>query len=108
MEAGVLPDVLILLGMFLMRIGVPLLVLVLVGRWLEGRLTEKQAVKQAVAAAPRILVVDDDPDFVDLTRTILHSKNYEVMTAADGQQAMQVMRRSKPDVTLLDIMMTHL
>lgn len=56
----------------------------------------------------KILVVDDDPDFVNLTRTILRSKNYEIMTAASGQQALSVMREDKPDVVLLDIMMSYI
>ncbi len=107
MESLTLFDVVVLLGMFFLRIGLPLLVLMALGSWLQKR-AEERAVVTNEALSPRILVVDDDPDFVNLTQTILHSRNYEVMTAADGQQAMQVMRENKPDLTLLDIMMTHL
>jgi len=53
----------------------------------------------------KILVVDDDPDFVNLTRTILHSRDYEVITAANGEKALAAMRKEKPDLVLLDIMM---
>lgn len=56
----------------------------------------------------KILVVDDDPDFVNLTRTILKSKDYEVLTAANGEQALAVMRKEKPDLVLLDIMMSYI
>lgn len=56
----------------------------------------------------RIFVVDDDPDFVNLTRTILKSRGYEVVTAANGQQALAAMRKEKPDVVLLDIMMSYI
>lgn len=56
----------------------------------------------------KILVVDDDPDFVRLTRRILQSKGYEVVTAASGQQALEVMRKEKPDLVLLDIMMSYI
>lgn len=56
----------------------------------------------------KILVVDDDPDFVNLTRRILRTKGYEVITAASGQQALQVMRQEKPDLVLLDIMMSYI
>jgi CheY-like chemotaxis protein len=56
----------------------------------------------------KILVVDDDPDFVNLTRTILRSKDYEVSTAANGEQALATMRKDKPDVVLLDIMMAYI
>jgi len=56
----------------------------------------------------KILVVDDDPDFVNLTRTILRSRDYEVVTAADGEQALAAMRKEKPDLVLLDIMMAYI
>jgi len=55
----------------------------------------------------KILLVDDDPDFVNITRTVLESQNHEVKTAANGQQALAAMRAEKPDVVLLDIMMSY-
>ncbi|MGQ9457651.1 MAG: response regulator [Anaerolineae bacterium] len=55
----------------------------------------------------RILVVDDDPDFVSVVRTILLSAGHEVDTAANGGQALQRMRAQRPDVILLDIMMSY-
>jgi CheY-like chemotaxis protein len=54
----------------------------------------------------RILVVDDDPDFVEIIRTILLTENYEVDTAANGNQALAKVRAGKPDLILLDIMMS--
>jgi adenylate cyclase len=56
----------------------------------------------------KILVVDDDPDFVSLTRRILQQKGYEVVAAASGQQALAMMRKEKPDLVLLDIMMSYI
>jgi CheY-like chemotaxis protein len=56
----------------------------------------------------KILLVDDDPDFVNITRTVLQSKNHEVKTAANGQQALEAMRAEKPNVVLLDIMMSYI
>jgi DNA-binding response OmpR family regulator len=56
----------------------------------------------------KILVVDDDPDFVNLTRRILQSKNYEVLTASDGEKALAAMRKKRPDLVLLDIMMAYI
>ncbi|HSJ57040.1 MAG TPA: response regulator [Anaerolineae bacterium] len=58
------------------------------------------------AAAPAILVVDDDPDFVQITRTILLKEGYGVSTAANGAQAWEAMMKTKPDVVLLDVMMS--
>lgn len=55
--------------------------------------------------APTILVVDDDPDFVEITRTILLDEGYEVITAASGDEALRKVRSDKPDLILLDIMM---
>lgn len=55
----------------------------------------------------KILLVDDDPDFVNITRTVLQSQNHEVKTAANGQQALAAMRAERPDVVLLDIMMSY-
>jgi CheY-like chemotaxis protein len=57
---------------------------------------------------PKILVVDDDPDFVNVTRTILRSRDYDVITANNGERALKAMRREKPDLVLLDIMMSYI
>ena len=54
----------------------------------------------------KILVVDDDPDFVQISRTILEAGGYEVLEAANGRQALEVMVRDKPDLVLLDVMMS--
>lgn len=58
----------------------------------------------------RILLVDDDPDFVKITKRILDSRGYEVETASSGAQALKMMRSGsvKPDLVLLDIMMDYI
>ena len=53
----------------------------------------------------RILVVDDDPDFGEITRMILQAKGYEVQTAANARIGLELMRESPPDLVLLDVMM---
>lgn len=53
-----------------------------------------------------ILVVDDDPDFVEIVRSILKSK-YTISTASNGKQALESMRKQKPDLVLLDVMMSY-
>jgi len=55
----------------------------------------------------KILVVDDDPDFVRITSKILRSAGYEVSSAANGAKALQAMRKEHPDLVLLDIMMSY-
>lgn len=53
----------------------------------------------------RILVVDDEPDFLRVIRSRLEAEHYEVLTVSDGKQALEIIRQEKPDVVLLDIMM---
>ena len=54
----------------------------------------------------KILVVDDDPDFVLVSRMILEAEGYEVIEAANGSEALETMRRQRPDLILLDVMMS--
>lgn len=54
---------------------------------------------------PHILVVDDDPDFVETTRMILARENYEISSARNGDQALKTMVANPPDLVILDIMM---
>ena len=53
-----------------------------------------------------ILVVDDDPDFVAILTRILKARGYSVLAAANGSEALSAMHRQKPDLVLLDIMMS--
>jgi len=55
----------------------------------------------------KILVVDDDPDFVEITRIILENNGYDVVSASDSEEAIEKMRNDKPDLVLLDIMMSQ-
>src|SRR4030042_694674 len=54
---------------------------------------------------PRILLVDDDPDFVDATRTVLESKSFEVIVAKNGDEGLKKAREENPDLILLDVIM---
>src|SRR5712664_4084907 len=56
----------------------------------------------------RILVVDDVPDNVDILQMRLEAQGYEVMTAADGLEALDKIRALLPDLVLLDVMMPKL
>jgi len=53
----------------------------------------------------KILVVDDDPDFVEVTRTVLEKANYRVVSASNGDEALKKIKATKPDLVLLDVMM---
>ena len=54
---------------------------------------------------PLILVADDDPMNVDILQARLAAHGYDIVTAADGQEALGAARASRPDLILLDIMM---
>ena len=54
---------------------------------------------------PRILVVDDDIDFVESTKIVLESKPYEVIVAYGGAEGLRKAREQNPDLILLDIIM---
>ena len=57
---------------------------------------------------PRILVVDDMAENVDILKTRLESQGYDVVTASDGEAALVAVRESRPDLVLLDVMMPKL
>jgi CheY-like chemotaxis protein len=54
---------------------------------------------------PKILLVDDDPDFVESTKTVLESRPYEVVVAYQGEVAIKMAKEEKPDLILLDVIM---
>lgn len=53
----------------------------------------------------KILLVDDDVDFVEATLKVLESKPYEVVVAYDGKEGLEKAKNEKPDLVLLDILM---
>ena len=55
--------------------------------------------------AANILVVDDDPEIVTMLSTRLAKRGYKVSTANDGHRALELAKREKPDLVLLDVMM---
>jgi len=59
----------------------------------------------AKVAEARILVVDDEPNIVDLLSTSLRFVGFEVLTACDGMRALDVARTFRPDLVVLDVMM---
>ncbi len=55
---------------------------------------------------PVILIVDDDPDFVEASRMVLEHEGYRVVAAANGEQGLNAMRGEQPDLVILDVMMS--
>ncbi|TET46899.1 response regulator [Candidatus Aerophobetes bacterium] len=56
-------------------------------------------------AEKKILLVDDDPDFVEGARMVLEKSDFEVVTASSGKECLKRIKEERPDLILLDIMM---
>lgn len=54
---------------------------------------------------PRILIADDTPASLSLLASVLEPHGYEILTATNGREALQLAARAQPDVILLDVMM---
>ncbi len=53
----------------------------------------------------KILVVDDDHDMVYMIKAMLEKNGYEVITAADGHQALKLVKTNIPDLMIIDLTM---
>ena len=56
----------------------------------------------------RILVIEDEPQMIDLIRLILETRGYRVIAAQGGEEGLDTMRNERPDLILLDIMMPEM
>jgi DNA-binding response OmpR family regulator len=57
---------------------------------------------------PRVLIVEDEPNIVLSLEILLQRAGYETASSADGEAALELIRRTHPDVVLLDIMLPKL
>lgn len=55
--------------------------------------------------AKKILVIDDDPDFVESVVNLLEAKGYQVASASNGKDGIAKAKTEKPNLILLDVMM---
>jgi two-component system, OmpR family, alkaline phosphatase synthesis response regulator PhoP len=55
--------------------------------------------------AKKILVTEDSPTILEILKSVLSEEGYEVIAAADGQQALDLARTEKPDLIILDLML---
>jgi CheY-like chemotaxis protein len=58
-------------------------------------------------ANQKILVIDDDPDLVELIRLTLETKDYQVFSAASSTEGLKKVKEVNPDLVILDVMMKH-
>ncbi|MDQ1723780.1 MAG: two-component system, OmpR family, response regulator [Frankiaceae bacterium] len=59
----------------------------------------------AAVPMPKLLVVDDEPNILELLGASLRYEGFEIATATNGREAMQVARTFKPDALVVDVMM---
>jgi CheY-like chemotaxis protein len=58
-----------------------------------------------VSKAPKILVVEDDQDIREMVEDIVRRKGFDVVTASDGLEAIDLFKNEKPNLVLADIRM---
>jgi two-component system alkaline phosphatase synthesis response regulator PhoP len=58
-----------------------------------------------MAKKPRILLVDDDVDFIDLNKAVLENNGFDVVTAFSGREATDKVSFERPDLIVLDLML---
>lgn len=56
----------------------------------------------------KLLVVDDEPEMVELIAMVLDGEDMDILTAGDGQEALTIALRERPQLVLTDIMMPRM
>lgn len=56
----------------------------------------------------KILVVDDDPDIIEVLEVLLEGEGYEVVAAHDGEEGLVRIKEENPDLVILDLLMPKL
>ena len=54
----------------------------------------------------KVLMIDDDPEFIEAITNVLDAKGYEVVSASNGKDGVEKAKAENPDIILLDVMMT--
>jgi CheY-like chemotaxis protein len=57
--------------------------------------------------AKKVLLVDDEVDFIEINKVALEGKGYEVIAAYSGKEALEKAEKEKPDIIVLDVMMSR-
>jgi len=56
--------------------------------------------------AKKVLMIDDDPEFIEAITNVLDAKGYEVVSASNGKEGVEKAKAENPNIILLDVMMT--
>jgi CheY-like chemotaxis protein len=62
----------------------------------------------AIVDQPYIIIADDDPDILEAITTVLETQPYQIATAIDGTQCLDLVRKRKPDLLILDLLMPRM
>jgi CheY-like chemotaxis protein len=63
--------------------------------------------EEITVANEKILVIDDDPDLVEIIRLTLEPQGYQVFSAASSTEGLEKVKEINPDLIILDVMMKH-
>jgi CheY-like chemotaxis protein len=74
----------------------------------ETEFLKEEAADRTEPAGHKILVVDDEPPLLRLLAFLLTRQGYIVLTATNGEEALAILRRERPDLLVLDVMMPRL
>ena len=66
---------------------------------------QKQLEDAREAGAKQILIADDEPDILEILQFNLHAEGYEIITAKNGDEAIEKAKKTEPDLIILDMMM---
>ncbi|MBE9180681.1 response regulator transcription factor [Oculatella sp. LEGE 06141] len=64
--------------------------------------------ENSVGDHKRLLLIDDDPNLILLVKDYLEFRGYEVVTAENGQEALEVLQKDTPDMIICDVMMPQM
>jgi DNA-binding response OmpR family regulator len=78
----------------------------LISQPIAGTVTEIKG-RKAVMANEKILLIDDDPDLVEVMRLTLEAEDYQVFSAASGEEGLKKIQEIAPDLIVLDVMMDY-
>src|SRR6188508_1969637 len=72
---------------------------------LQNPVSLRQILKSMENKSRKVLIADDEPDILEILKYNLSNDGYEVITAKDGDEALEKARRTLPDLVVLDMMM---
>jgi two-component system, OmpR family, alkaline phosphatase synthesis response regulator PhoP len=73
---------------------------------MASAVTQSEEMKECCNMANKVLMIDDDPEFVEAISNLLDAKGYDVHTASNGKDGVEKAKAENPDIILLDVMMT--